>query len=148
MIAIFISILYYVWVNHYRLVISATPSVPGLVFLICLHDEYHEYQVDDLIYFKPPRSANSNLKFIKFIRGRAGDKLSISNDHFYINGVDQGQILKTGTSNRVLTPNTQQEIPSFHFAVIGTHPRSFDSRYKEIGLINRIDILGSAHKLF
>lgn len=51
-------------------------------------------------------------------------------------------LLTKTTEGQPLTPLSVSVIPKDHFFVMGDHPRSFDSRYEEFGLISKDKIWG------
>lgn len=53
--------------------------------------------------------------------------------------------LKKTMDGRNVTPNTDAFIPHGFCFLHSNHPRSFDSRYKEMGMIHENDILGVAY---
>ena len=53
-------------------------------------------------------------------------------------------LLETTTEGRPLTPISPMRIPPGYVFVAGDHPRSFDSRYKEFGLVPIEKVWGKA----
>lgn len=99
----------------------------------------------DVIVFKSPQ--NPDIDFIKRIIGLPGDHIKLSNNHFFINGVElkesyiapslftyNGQYLKDGM---------EIVVPQDHYFVAGDNrPRSSDSR--EWGPIDKSAIIGKS----
>ena len=66
----------------------------------------------------------------------AGDLLQLKGDAFYCNGVRLGGFITRTWDDRPLTPFAYDgKIPEGQAFVMGTHPRSFDSRY--FGLLDK-----------
>jgi len=64
-------------------------------------------------------------------------------DHqVFINGHAKGRVLLTASNGDPLEPATGGVIPPAHFFVWTPHFKSYDSRYKDIGLIHENDIFG------
>lgn len=86
--------------------------------------------------------------FFKRIAGVAGDVVSVSERHVYVNGVDVGYARPRTTTRLPLAPIDPVVIPRDHFYVAGLSPESFDSRYAISGLVARRQILGRAKPLW
>jgi len=129
--------------------------LPGKVFLIRIDDQA-EFKKGDIIafytdekqseYFKP------GTKMLKMIVGVPGDNISIDEKFIYINGEIKGKILEIDSKGKKIRTKTiinNRPIPKDCYAVMGTNPKSFDSRYW--GLIckeNKGNIIGKGFKLF
>lgn len=78
----------------------------------------------------------------KQIAGVAGDVVTVSERHVYVNGLEVGYA-KTHTATRLpLQPISPTVIPAGYFYVAGQSPDSFDSRYAVSGLVAQRQILG------
>jgi len=78
----------------------------------------------------------------KQIAGIAGDIVTVSERHVYVNGREVGYA-KTHTVTRLpLQPISPTVIPAGYFYVAGQSPDSFDSRYAISGLVAQRQILG------
>lgn len=53
-------------------------------------------------------------------------------------------LLERTKEGEILTPLPNQAIPEGYLFVVGDHPRSFDSRYEEFGLVSINNIYGKA----
>ena len=86
--------------------------------------------------------------FIKIVGGVEGDEVIIKERDFYINSKSTNQFIGTAKTQSLkglpLTIADVGIIPPNHFFAYTTHQDSYDSRYKEIGLINAKDIIGTA----
>ena len=85
---------------------------------------------------------------IKKIIGVAGDKICCHDDKLFVNEGAIGSLQPTATDGRVLHPIKSQIIPAGYVFLAGTHPRSFDSRYEELGLIPVGALQGLVFPLF
>lgn len=83
-------------------------------------------QIGDIVNFSLPVSP---VKFAKKVSGLPGDFIEVIGQKLYINGIEQGLILKNLKSIK------QGKIPPGYFFALGTHPESFDSRYDDFGLV-------------
>lgn len=102
----------------------------------------------DEVLFRPPESAGSPVPYLKSIRGLPGDRVSVDPDRTVrINGVAVGRAKTHARNGRPLDAIQNGVIPPKHFFVFADHPDSHDSRYAEIGLIAREDLLGRAATL-
>lgn len=72
---------------------------------------------------------------VKRITGLFKDKISIEKTSIFINGEFKGTAKSISSSGFPLSVIESQTIPQGYAFVQGLHPDSFDSRYKEFGLI-------------
>ena len=80
----------------------------------------------------------NSIKLAKKIVGIPGDEIKIDHQHVYLNGKNYGMILDKTRSGTSIHPISEGLIPEGFVFVHASHPQSFDSRYKEFGLI-RVD---------
>ncbi|MDR0701481.1 MAG: conjugative transfer signal peptidase TraF [Azoarcus sp.] len=86
--------------------------------------------------------------FFKVVRGLPGDIVTVRERTVFINGEEAG-FAKTHTfDHRPLTPIAPMSIPPGHYYVQGTDRNSFDSRYRESGLVRASQIIGIVKPLF
>lgn len=99
---------------------------------------------DSLIYFSLPvqtRYFDKDSNFGKYVRCEEGQTLSVEGMKYYCNNVFLGIAQKTDKDgNKVEQFIFNGIIPKDKFFVMGTHPRSFDSRYW--GFVDKKDIKG------
>ena len=86
----------------------------------------------------------SKIKFIKLVGGLPGDVIGVHNKEIFINKNSIGLIKSHSKKGEVLNAVVSGKIPQGKFFAYTPHKDSFDSRYKEIGLINEKDIIGVA----
>ena len=104
-----------------------------------------EPALDDRVLFRPPAPVGSPVPYLKTVRGLPGDRVSVDPDRIVrVNGVPIGKAKTHARNGRPLTAITNVTIPPGRFFVFADHPDSHDSRYAEIGLIAREDLLGRA----
>lgn len=86
--------------------------------------------------------------FVKKLVSNKGSLIKIDGDEVNIDGVFMGRIKKYLSSGRELNAIEQKIVKKGQYFAFAPHPKSFDSRYKEIGLINEKDIIGIAIFIF
>ena len=138
-----------------RLAGDTTPHIP-LLFNWTASLPYHLAWVDrdarvlargDFIVYRFEGAAGGRYPglrgqpFFKRVAGVAGDRIDVRGRHVFVNGVDVG-IAKTATVDGwALAPIAPGIVPDGTYYVCGTDPDSFDSRYRESGLVRREQIL-------
>lgn len=81
--------------------------------------------------------------FFKRIRGLPGDEVTVQGRTVSINGSAVAVAKTHAFDRRPLTPLAPTVIPGGHYYVEGTAADSFDSRYRESGLVRADQILGT-----
>ena len=99
----------------------------------------------EIAAFRPPANPHHNTyQFFKYVSGVAGDVVERDGLSFSVAGHFVG-VAKTQTSKgEPLEATPAGVIPPNHYFMSGTHPDSYDSRYKEIGLVPKENIIGRA----
>lgn len=130
-----------------RLLISATPSLPGKAFLMIPAIEPTQ---GDLVGLQGHATAYlpTTTLYVKRLVGQAGDRILQKNDRIFINGKSLGTVRPHTQQEHSLTATKSQIIPQGYVFVAATHPRSFDSRYQEFGLVKQEHLLGQVWRLF
>lgn len=152
-----------IWTLAYvRLFFDATPRVPVLFNwtpslpyrVALLHPGTSALHRGDFIVFSFAGDGISHYPglagqpFFKIVRGLPGDTISIAGREVRINGKPVG-IAKTHTFDRhPLAPIAPGVIPAGHYYVQGLSPDSFDSRYRESGLVQVEQVIGVVDPLF
>lgn len=77
---------------------------------------------------------------VKYLMGKTGDRVQISNNDILVNGKIVGRVSEEKRLN-LIDLNT---VPEGQVFVLGTHPDSFDSRYKEFGFVKKSALKGKA----
>lgn len=95
---------------------------------------YVEAYVGDLLQYPPIREKRV-LYLVKKVACFPGDKLEVRGDKFYCNG---NFIARAHPESPFPPISESGVIPEGHYFLLGTHPRSFDSRYMGVFPIRRI----------
>lgn len=128
----------------YTVRVSFSESLPEVVFLVT---KGAEFQKGDAVLFHPPRNPVFEADFVKLVVGVAGDLVEHRDGHVFVGGRDIGPLQAMTKTGRPLAPGAVGTIPEGFVFVAGTHERSYDSRYKEIGLVPLSAIVGRADPL-
>lgn len=134
------------------LLFNWTPSLPYRVALL----QYgpHTLQRGDFIVFGFAGEAQSHYPglrgqpFFKMVRGVPGDIVTVAGRQVAVNGQPVGLAKTEAYDHRPLAPIAPTVIPSGHYYVQGSHPDSFDSRYRESGLVRAEQVIGVVVPLF
>jgi conjugal transfer pilin signal peptidase TrbI len=127
--------------------INVSNSLPQHVFWVTHEKNLH---VGDYAAFWPPPNKiySSSQPFIKQVAGVAGDTVHISGNIFYVNHRYIGQTFSVSSKGLPLEKSKTGTISAQHYFMYSPHPRSFDSRYAEMGWIDKHRIIGRAVPLF
>jgi conjugal transfer pilin signal peptidase TrbI len=104
----------------------------SLPFSFFISTKIQEIKPKMFVSFDHPESP---IPLAKQIIGLPGDRIFIKNHTLYINDVDYGPIQEKTRSGLSIHPIEEGEIPEGYLFVYATHPYSFDSRYREFGLV-------------
>ncbi|QTD43647.1 conjugative transfer signal peptidase TraF [Ottowia testudinis] len=156
-------LLFTIWgLAYVRLFFDATPRVPVLFNwtpslpykVALLHSGTSALHRGDFVVFafagdgirRYPGLAGQ--PFFKIVRGLPGDTVSVAGREVRINGELVG-IAKTHAFDRhPLDPIAPGVIPAGRYYVQGMSPDSFDSRYRESGLVRVEQVIGVVDPLF
>jgi conjugal transfer pilin signal peptidase TrbI len=134
------------------LLFNWTPSLPYRVAL--LQSGPHTLQRGDFIVFAFAGEAQTHYPglrgqpFFKIVRGLPGDVVTVTGRQVAVNGQPVGMAKTQAYDHRPLAPIAPTVIPPGHYYVQGTHPDSFDSRYRESGLVRAEQVIGVVVPLF
>lgn len=138
---------------HLPLLFNWTPSLPYKLMLV-QYGRRQTLQRGDFIVYAFDGAAQRlypGLRaqpFFKQIRGVPGDRVTAIGRQVFVNGLSVG-LAKTATfDHRPLAPIGDTVIPPGYYYVQGTHPDSFDSRYRESGLVRADQVIGKVLPLF
>lgn len=152
-----------VWAFAYaRLFLDPTPRVPVLFnwtpslpyHVAVMQYGQHTVQRGDLVVFAFAGEAQNQYPglrgqpFFKRIRGLPGDVVRVEDRQVSINGEDVGVAKTHAHDRRPLAPIAPMVIPAGHYYVQGTSPDSFDSRYRESGLVREEQLVAIVVPLF
>jgi conjugal transfer pilin signal peptidase TrbI len=134
--------------NHY-LYFNWTESLPYRVVwlepnVIPQRGDLIVYRFDgaELMY------AKRGHRFFKRVAGVPGDTIATKNRIVFINGAAVGVVKRYTLDGHRLDPIAPGIVPPGHYYAQGSHEMSFDSRYKQTGLVSVNLILGRAHVIF
>jgi conjugal transfer pilin signal peptidase TrbI len=138
---------------HVPLLFNWTPSVPYKVALV-VYGKRQALARGDFIIFAFDGTAQRTYPglraqpFFKQVRGMAGDRVTVVGREIFVNHQSVG-IAKAFTFDRhPLSPIADTVIPPGTYYVQGTSPDSFDSRYRESGLVRADQVIGKVIPLF
>ena len=106
-----------------KVIFVSSPSIP---YQICLQIIRLEPRKNDLSIFN-----FKGKSLVKYVVGVKGDQINVRNGSVWINNKKIGDIQNLS----YLHPIESGVIPEGYVFVAGTHSKSLDSRYREIGLI-------------
>lgn len=159
-ILFFIGILIFIeaimFIGNYKLSINISPSLPYYLFLV-KKKNYKKISNGDFIQFiNKDAQYYSGVNITKQVLAVGGDTLEINIFEYPIDNI-QGTIRFNETELKVKDKtvlgtkvyiNNISTIPENNYFVIGYNEDSFDSRYKEFGLIDKNEIIGVAKPIF
>ena len=127
---------------------NATPSLAHDIFIFRRGQEIRR---DDIVNIEiteavagyagyPPSRSN----WSKIVAGVAGDDVHRVNDEIAVGATTTLRLLSETSGGRPLTPTPDGAVPDGKLFVIGSHPRSFDSRYQEFGFLSTQAVRGVA----
>jgi conjugal transfer pilin signal peptidase TrbI len=134
--------------QHY-LLFNWTRSLPYSVVWL---DPTFTFARGDLIVYRFDGAELMHLKkgqrFFKRIVGVPGDRVSVEDRRVLVNGTDVGIAKRYTLDGHRLEPLAPGVVPPGYLYVQGTHEMSFDSRYRESGLVHVSQIIGKVHVIF
>jgi conjugal transfer pilin signal peptidase TrbI len=129
--------------SYQHLLFNLTPSLP---YVLAVLDRSASVERDDLIVFRfQGGEIGPYLKgqwFFKRVVGLPGDTVSVDGRNVFINATYVGFAKPRTHAGEPLEPIAPGPIPPGRYYVQGTHPDSFDSRYRVSGLIAAEQIVG------
>jgi conjugal transfer pilin signal peptidase TrbI len=145
-ISIFIFITMYLL--GYKILISKTKSLPYTVILLTPAKKYDTGTMVTFKYtFKNYFNYSQGTNFTKIIGCSQGETIERKNDNFYCNNHFLGTaIRKDGTGKIIESVYLNEVIPKGKFFMIGTNPKSYDSKY--FGYVDEKEILGVSYGIF
>ncbi len=129
-----------------ELAFNQTLSLPHKLFWISFSQK--NIKRGDFVAFKLKRCNQESLMMIKIIGGVAGDEVVVNNNQILINDKLIGPLQAVTSTGEALIPLASGTIPAGKIFVFTHHPKSFDSRYQEIGLVSLAEIKGRAYAIF
>lgn len=134
------------WSQDHFILVNQTQSLPNWMFIV---DKGVLPSHGDMVAFVPGPNPYypADLPFVKIVRGVGGDDVSIEGVEIAVNGHRLGAIKSLTGANPNVTAIDPGTIPDGQYFVWSPSPDSFDSRYKEIGYVEDIRIIGRARPL-
>ena len=120
-----------------RIIVSTSDSLDHRIFFMVGHDR-EKIKDGDYLVFKHPHSpfihqglSKNEDQFTKQVGCSPGERLwRDGNSRFFCNGTSLGEALAQDSRGRNLSQfSFNGQVPKNHFFMVGTHPRSFDSKY-------------------
>lgn len=134
---------------YYRIAINETHSLPGHVYII---KRGVLPKRGDLITFRLPMSGVKyyppGYQFTKIAKGVAGDRVEYRGREVFINGEKIGIAKEYSQKGEPLELGFSGVIPPGHYFAWTPHKDSYDSRYRDIGLVSPEQVIGSAVPVF
>jgi len=134
---------------YQHLLFNLTPSLP---YVLAVLERGATVERGDLIVFRfEGGEIGPYLKgqwFFKRVAGLPGDTVEVEGQNVFVNATPVGFAKPRTRTGEPLEPIVPGPIPPGRYYVQGTHPDSFDSRYRVNGLIHAEQIVGVAHKVF
>ncbi len=135
-----------VWLAmHYR--VNLSPSMPWTLARVEYGRLPHLGELMLYEYRGSMRGLPSNT-FFKEVAGIPGDVISLEGRAVWLGACYMGLAMPATRKGERLTPIAPGVIPAGHFYAKGEHPSSFDSRYRESGLVPFDAVIGVAHPVF
>jgi conjugal transfer pilin signal peptidase TrbI len=137
---------------HLPLLFNWTSSLPYTVAV--MYGSKQPLKVGDFIVYAFDGDAQRMYPglraqpLFKQIRGVPGDQVSVIDRQVFVNGMSVGFAKPHTFDGRQLDPIGDTIIPPGHYYVYGTHPNSFDSRYRASGLVAVRQVIGKVTPLF
>lgn len=135
--------------------INLDHSLPGHVFLIHKGEMPRRGQIVAFRFQGHPPYFPAGTTFVKILAGVPGDVVQAANNgciEYRVHAPTSSMVIGCAKANArdglPLHPGPVGKIPQGRYAVAGTHPDSFDSRYAGVGWIRRDQIIGRARMIF
>ena len=135
--------------------INRTKSLKGIAFIVV--PLLKNPKVGDLVAFKGQKTSFGEMKtLIKRVGGKSFTSIKVQDTHVYLNPMGEdskdleikvGPIYQKTREGFNLTPLKKTQVGEGEYFVYGDHPRSFDSRYGEFGLLLKESIIGRAWRI-
>jgi conjugal transfer pilin signal peptidase TrbI len=138
--------LYTIVADRLGVMINITESLPERVFIVFKGQLPTKY--DQLLVYKLPHNERfAGKQFIKRVGGMAGDYVVEKDNKYVINGKFLGTAKTADRNGLSVEKQPARMIPKNQYFAYSTHKDSYDSKYKEVGLIRVNDIVGVAYAI-
>ncbi|MET0334103.1 MAG: signal peptidase I [Rhizobacter sp.] len=110
-------------------------------------------QRGDLIVFRfhadrGPAAVLDGTRWLKRVKGVPGDVITVHDRTVYLNGKLIGAAIERTPKGSAMTVVEPGVIPDGHYFIGGSANDSLDSRYREIGLVKREQVIARARTIF
>ena len=129
------------------LVISESASLPWRAYLVIKGSSWKKGDIVTIQGHEGPYVKEPRL-LTKRIAGVAGDPILLEKQTLRVGQQKIGSLMSKTSTGKPLHPVEKRVIPSTHVFLAGDHPKSFDSRYEEFGLVHTRHILGRSIPLW
>ena len=128
------------------LALNLSDSLPGKLFFVARNSprESIAFLKGDHVAFTHPLIPGM---VIKRVAGLPGECVSHRDGVAFVEDRRIGEIFSKSHKVRSISPGFVGVIPEGYVFVAGLHPRSFDSRYKEMGLVKKEKVRGKAYRV-
>jgi conjugal transfer pilin signal peptidase TrbI len=134
------------WViAHYMVAGNETESLPDKFFIV--ERGMHPVERGELMAFRVGERVRHypvGMIFVKRVVGVPGDEITWVGDVVYVAGKPVGKAKVQNRFGEALESIPVGAIPSGKYFVSTTHPDSYDSRYREVGLVDDSQVAGKA----
>ena len=93
-------------------------------------------------------ASGHDISFIKRIAGAEGERITIRDRDFFVDGKYVATAKTHSLEGKVLDLGEEGKLQEREYFVLGEHKDSFDSRYKQMGRIEESRILAVAYPLW
>lgn len=133
---------------RFPIVLNVSHSLPQKIFVVDAGDL--SLRTNDFVVFKASNLPNmpNGYKVIKKVMGVFGDKFKVQDNVLYKNGQQISKIYYTKAYWGKIQPIASITVPKDCFFMMGTAKTSFDSRYKDFGIVCKNLIIGRAYPYF
>ena len=133
---------------YQHLLFNLTPSLP---YVLAVLERGATVQRGDLVVFRfQGGEIGPYLRgqwFFKRVVGLPGDTVRVEGQNVFVNATPVGFAKPRTRTGQPLEPIAPGPIPAGHYYVQGTHPDSFDSRYRSSGLVSTADVVARVRPL-
>jgi conjugal transfer pilin signal peptidase TrbI len=130
---------------NYR--VNLSPSMPWTLVRV----EYGRlpHKGEFMLYeYRGTMEGMPSRTFFKQVVGGPDDRIRVAGRTVWVGSVLIGEAMRRTRAGRPLTIVAEGTIPSGFLFAKGEHPASFDSRYRESGLVPLDAVIGVAHPVF
>lgn len=139
------SVLLFVLSTHFQLLVGVSDSLPERLFFFMKTQKIAKGNYVLIEDFDALH--HGKLPVVKLLAGVPGDRVAVVDRKILVNGYMVGTLQSRSSVGAKLNPILAQTIPKNKVFVLGTHARSLDSRYAQVGLVDRAQVKGRVYGL-